>query len=333
MAGKADAMPRPLRTSRPTCSLLSPRWTWSTTWMLVAMSILGLSVVLSGCGSTVTTLPTTTNTTPPQTSVTVVTTAPPTVTSTSATTVTTAWQPSSGEGAVMVYLTRGESLATTWRPTGDDPADAIMGGLLDGPTPLEKEAGFSSAVPASTSLRSVRISGDTARVDLSADFGDGGGSLSMLLRVAQVVYSLTELEGVTRVEFLIDGSPVDALGGEGVILEGGVTRADFAGLLPPVLIMLPAPFESIEGSVVVRGTAAADIQVVEVTVTNEDGGSPATIAAQLQEVIAGRRGFEARISLPAMPTPPASARATIVFTWSDTHGLSGSVDIPVEIRE
>ena len=55
-------------------------------------------------------------------------------------------------------------------------AEAGLRALLQGPNSLEQVAGFTSAVPAGTSLRSVRVDAGTATVDLSGAFAGGGGS-------------------------------------------------------------------------------------------------------------------------------------------------------------
>lgn len=227
----------------------------------------------------------------------------------------------------MIYLIQGESLAVTWRPTGPHEAAAIMEGLLSGPTPLEEEMGFSTVVPIDTTLRSVTVSGDTAVVDLSPDIGSGGGSLSMLLRVAQVVYSLTELPGVTRVEFMIDGSPVEALGGEGVIVEGGVTRSDFVGLLPPVLLIAPAPFETIQGTVTVRGNAAQDVEALDILVTGRDGLILTETTLELRASVDNRRPFETEIAFSG-----TAARGAIILTWIDPDGRKQVLEMPVEVE-
>ena len=107
-------------------------------------------------------------------------------------------------------------------------ARAALSELLAGPAAAEAAAGLTTAIPAGTTLRSVAIAGGTATVDLSRDFESGGGSSSMLTRVAQVVYTVTQFPAVQRVAFRLDGKPVSAIGGEGVVVDPPVTRADFS---------------------------------------------------------------------------------------------------------
>lgn len=124
------------------------------------------------------------------------------------------------------------------------PATPTMERLLDGPTQAEMDGSpsMSSAIPAGTELLGLAIANGVATVDLSAEFESGGGSLSMLARVAQVVYTLTQFPTVDAVEFQIEGVPVDVLGGEGLMLDSYGTREGFlgTGLLPSVFVDSPA---------------------------------------------------------------------------------------------
>ena len=61
----------------------------------------------------------------------------------------------------------------------------------------------------------------------------------MMARVAQVVYTLTRYPTVRSVEFLMDGEPVEALGGEGVVLDGAQTRADWRDFEPTIFVESP----------------------------------------------------------------------------------------------
>ena len=93
-----------------------------------------------------------------------------------------------------------------------------------------RAAGLTSAVPRGTRLLGLSIDGTTARVDLSAQFAAGGGSLSMQARVAQVVYTLTRFPTINAVDFMLDGALVETLGGEGLILDAGQTPRRLARL-------------------------------------------------------------------------------------------------------
>lgn len=101
-------------------------------------------------------------------------------------------------------------------------AKGAVQALLAGPT----RAGLASEIPKASRLRSVNIGSDgVARVDLTSAFGSGGGSFSMIGRVAQLVYTLTALKNVHAVQILIEGERRAALGGEGVLIYRPLRRS------------------------------------------------------------------------------------------------------------
>jgi hypothetical protein len=158
---------------------------------------------------------------------------------------------------VTVYLVRGERVAPVRRvvPSTRRVALAALTALVRGPTRAERAAGYTTCVPAGTRVRGVTISNRVATVDLGGRFESGGGSLSMLLRVAQVVHTATQFSSVERVSFRLDGRPVGAIGGEGVVVAPPVGRRAFEGQAPPILVEQPLPGDRVGRVVVVRGTA------------------------------------------------------------------------------
>jgi len=157
-----------------------------------------------------------------------------------------------------LYFLRGEKLGVAERrvPLTTKPATAAMKALLAGPTTAEKAAGLTSAVPGGTRLLGLSIDGMTARVDLSAQFAAGGGSLSMQARVAQVVYTLTRFTTVRAVAFLLDGSAVDALGGEGLMLGESQRRSDWRSFEPAIFVERPGVGAVLTSPFVLSGTAS-----------------------------------------------------------------------------
>lgn len=156
-----------------------------------------------------------------------------------------------------IYMVRDERVSPVRRVAAQTaaPARAALGALLRGPTAAERRQGYSSAIPVRTGLRGVSLAGGVLTVDLGHQFESGGGSLSMLLRVAQVVHTATQFATVDRVAFRLDGRPVAAIGGEGVIVSPPVGRADFEAQTPPILIERPLPGDQVSTPLVVTGTA------------------------------------------------------------------------------
>jgi germination protein M len=121
-------------------------------------------------------------------------------------------------------------------------ATAAMRELLSGPN--DKELGARPAmytvVPDGTRLLGLAIDNRVATVNLSREFESGGGSASMLGRLAQVVFTLTQFSTVDGVRFQLDGVPVTVFGGEGVILDHAVGRADYPDQIPAIFLDRPA---------------------------------------------------------------------------------------------
>jgi germination protein M len=135
-------------------------------------------------------------------------------------------------------------------PRSDGVARAALELLLAGPP-----VGLETAIPDGTRLRGLTISDGMATVDLSGEFGSGGGSASMLGRLAQVVYTLTQFPSVTGVSFKLDGEPVSTLGGEGVVLDHPQTRADYEEQTPIILVERPVAGDTVSSPVLLAGTS------------------------------------------------------------------------------
>jgi germination protein M len=166
-----------------------------------------------------------------------------------------------------VWLAQGETLFVTYR-TQDftrGVGKASVEALLAGPNDFEQGYGLTSAVPDGTQFLGLTIEDGIAHVDLSSEYESGGGTLSMSMRLAQVVYTLTQFPTVNGVVFSLDGEPIDVLGGEGVVIDHPLTRKDYAELLPAILVTRPLLGEKVANPVVVRGTA----NVFEANVTVE----------------------------------------------------------------
>ncbi len=119
---------------------------------------------------------------------------------------------------------------------------AAMRALLDGPNDAELggRPAMYSVVPEGTRFLGLRIDDRIATVNLSREFEAGGGSASVLGRLAQVVYTLTQFPTVDGVRFELDGVPVTVFSGEGVVLDAPVDRADYTDQLPAVFVDRPA---------------------------------------------------------------------------------------------
>jgi len=121
-------------------------------------------------------------------------------------------------------------------------ATAAMEFLLDGPSDMETNTrpAFYTTIPEGTQLLGITIENGIATVNLSREFESGGGSASVLGRLAQVVYTLTQFPTVDSVSFEFDGAAVTVFSGEGVVLDEPVDRADYYDQLPAIWVDRPA---------------------------------------------------------------------------------------------
>lgn len=172
-----------------------------------------------------------------------------------------------------VYFLRDEKIATAHRelPATQQVGAASMEALLEGPNDAEVEAGLSTSIPDGTEFLGLTIDDGVATVDLSGDFESGGGSLSMQARLAQVVYTLTQFPTVETVAFALDGEPIDLFGGEGIILEEPVGRADFEEITPAIFVESQAVGDVVASPLNVFGTANTFEAVFQLQVLDADG--------------------------------------------------------------
>lgn len=174
---------------------------------------------------------------------------------------------------LQVYFVRDERMGVGARLVPETTAvgaEAVRA-LLEGPTEEEAAAGLATAIPQGTRLLDLDVAGGLATVDLSQEFGSGGGSLSMQARVAQVVHTLTQFPTVDAVAFRLDGEPIEALGGEGLVLSEPVDRTDFEGLAPQILVESPAVGEEVRAPLRIVGTANTFEATFMVALLDEDG--------------------------------------------------------------
>jgi immunoglobulin-like protein involved in spore germination/sporulation and spore germination protein len=222
-----------------------------------------------------------------------------------------------------VYLVRGEHVSPVRRvaPHTAAPARAAIAALLRGPTAAERRRGYTSAIPGSTALNAVSLSGGVLTVDLRRSFESGGGSLSMLLRVAQVVHTATQFPSVERVAFRLDGTPVAAIGGEGVVVSPPVGRAAVESQAPPILVEQPLPGDRVSAPVVVRGTANVFEAQFLVDVRTAAGTLLARRSVHASAGTGSRGSFSIRIPL------ATSARQLVVVAYDLSPKDGSRIDV------
>ncbi|MEI6452093.1 MAG: GerMN domain-containing protein [Actinomycetes bacterium] len=235
--------------------------------------------------------------------------------------------PAAATTTLSLYFLRGEELGVAERQARQTtmPATAALEALLAGPTAAESAAGLASAVPGGTRLLGLSIDGTTALVDLSARFAAGGGSLSMQARVAQIVYTLTRFKTVETVTFMLEGSAIDTLGGEGLLLGEGQRRSAWRSFEPAIFVESPGVGAVLGSPFVLEGTASVFEGSFRAQL-EDAGGEIASATIQASRGAPERGRFRTTISFSA--TAPSGA--LVVYSPSMEDGSrQGEVRIPV----
>lgn len=159
--------------------------------------------------------------------------------------------------SLRVYFALGDKIQPVNRqvPRTAAVAASAVEELLKGPLESEIGVGLTTSVPKDTLLLGVTIADKAATVDLSRGFESGGGTLSIAMRLAQVVYTLTQFPTVETVEFKLDGEPVELFSSEGLILDHPVGRDAYEELTPAILVESPCIGDTVASPMRVWGTA------------------------------------------------------------------------------
>ncbi len=151
------------------------------------------------------------------------------------------------------YVQRTVSVPTDSDAENTALLEPTLEALLGGPLPQETSWGFASAIPPETEVLGVSVSDTLATVNLNGRFMADADALSVRQRVAQVVFTLTALDGIERVALEVDGEPLREFAADTATLGLSMSRDDFADVRPSILIVSPAPGETITSPVQVSG--------------------------------------------------------------------------------
>ncbi len=109
---------------------------------------------------------------------------------------------------VNVYFVRGERMFRAVRPVNAPASVAkALTALLFGPEEAEAVQGVRSAIDPTAAVQARALDGGTYLVDLSFEFAQGSAT-EQALGLAQIVYTATDVPGVTGVRFSLNGAPI-----------------------------------------------------------------------------------------------------------------------------
>lgn len=143
--------------------------------------------------------------------------------------------------------------------------------LRELPEPFNLPPGFATAIPDQAAWRDFQVSDGVATIDFPAEFESGGGSMAMITRLAQVVFTATQFPDVDSVLFKIDGEVVDVFSGEGILLDGPQTREDYVDILPQIFLDEPAIGSRVSSPFGMNGIANVFEATVQFEIVDESG--------------------------------------------------------------
>jgi hypothetical protein len=158
----------------------------------------------------------------------------------------------SQQSMVGVYFMKNELISVAGRLVATPNIDEALHSLLLGPTTAEAGDGVVTYIPEGTQLLNVKVVGATALIDVSNEFATGGGSLSMMGRIAEVVYTATSFSEVKQVTIRVGGVLVEQIGGEGINVSD-IGRFDFIDFSPLILVDSPVPNQIVSHDIRIKG--------------------------------------------------------------------------------
>jgi hypothetical protein len=224
---------------------------------------------------------------------------------------------------IQLWFTRGGRLFPTrrTRPTTLETSKLALTELTAGPSTVESAARVDSALVPRTTFRIKSLVGGVETVSFPNAFFAGGADV-VRMRQAQVVYTLTQFPTVTRVNFVPDVEGPSASG----------TRADYADLLPQILVTNLVIGQRVPNPVTVAGSADVFESTVSLRILDVGGreiASTFTTASLCTVICTGHNRGDFRVAVPYRV--PREQRGTIeVFSVSMADGSRlFLVDLPV----
>jgi hypothetical protein len=224
-----------------------------------------------------------------------------------------------GTTTIQLWFARDGRLSPTrrTRPATLATSRLALTELTAGPTAAEGRAGLTTGLSADNAFAIEGISGGVETVRFGPAFY-AGAPATVRLRQAQVVYTLTQFPTVSWVRFAGDGQSPRAT----------VSRADYADLLPAVVVLDPVIGQRVTSPITVTGTADVFEATVNVRLLDADGRQIAT-AFTTASCGSGCRG-DFRIRLPYRS---GAGRATVEAYWVSPKDGSrrDAVAVPIHL--
>lgn len=213
----------------------------------------------------------------------------------------------------------------------DTPVRNALKAMFAGVDAVEREIGMVSSIPEGTRVLGIAVDGTTATVDLSAEFERPGGTLDESMRLAQVVFAVTQFDRFDRVKFHVAGEPRQTILSHGFEVGDGLTRDDFPDVRARIMIEDPYPGADVTNPLVIAGESNTFEATVRYAITS--GGGDGLVLTEGFTTATGGMGtwgtFEIEVDLAALAPDDIAGPGSIVL-WEDSPRSGDRVDV-VEI--
>ena len=210
--------------------------------------------------------------------------------------------------ATIYYLVESDDTSyvtpETHQILGDD-ARARLEAMLRG-TPQDPD--HFSPWPADAGIIDVTLQSGTAIINWNAaTLAASVGAETVALAIQQAVWTVTELDGIERVEFIVEGRKSGEIDGRAIedwwghvgLNEQPFTRNE--DVLAPITITAPAEGAEVTGTVTVEGEATVFEANVTLRLQGPDGTTLERTFATASEGAPGRGTWSKEIELPEEP--------------------------------
>ena len=219
----------------------------------------------------------------------------------------------------------------------DTPVRNSLEAMFAGVNSTEQTIGMTTSIPPGTRVLGISVDGTTATVDLSTEFAASSGSLDETIRLAQVVFTVTQFDDIDQVKFHIDGVPEDPILSHGFVVGDGFTRDDFATVRPSILIEQPYPGAEVSNPLTIRGESNTFEATVRYAITT--GGGDGVLLTEGFTTATGGMGiwdsFEVTVDLTDFASDYQPGPGSVIM-WEDSP-RDGSrlnvVEVPIVLPE
>jgi len=200
-------------------------------------------------------------------------------------------------------------------------AAAAVDMVLAGLTFTETGHGLWTEIPPGLHANFVGVGDDgIVTVDLPREFEMGGGTATMLGRLAQLVASVLDIPGAEGVRLAIDGTAVDVFSSEGIVLDDPMTRDSIREFVAPVSVASPAWGATVSVPFRVNGSTR-EASAVGWALTDRDGRIVVEGVVPVDGV-----SFRIDVSPPSSAIDPAAAPYQHTLTvWEDIDGAQRNI--------